>query len=191
MEILNETRCHSETIRCHWWELYLRHNSAHFNVSSFLDLYTASKGLAHKSESFTKGEHLLALENFHHPISLSLRSHPGIFDPITEEHTKLLDRLSGLHLTYPSCLTSTEEEVSTEVVTACLSASGFTVCQLRPYFCKRAFLSSQLLRNRSEVNFFQTPAVLTSLLCRLRLAYDIGFRRVSDSGFSSCAAPTY
>jgi len=34
-----ETRCHSETIRCHWRKLYLRCDSAQFNVSSFLDLY--------------------------------------------------------------------------------------------------------------------------------------------------------
>jgi len=53
MEILMETRCHSETKGCHWQKLYLRYNLAHFNVSSFLDCYALHlKDYAHKSGKF-------------------------------------------------------------------------------------------------------------------------------------------
>src|SRR5882724_9493881 len=73
-------------------------------------------------ESFTKEEHSSALERIsHHPISLS--STKVILEsstPITEEHTKLLDRLSEpssrlIHrISHPP-----KEDVSAEVVTAC------------------------------------------------------------------------
>src|SRR5882724_6295297 len=91
-------------------------------------------------ESFTKEKHSSALKRFsHHLISLSYGSHPGIFDPITEEHTKLLDHLSEpssrlIHrVSHPP-----EEDVSAEVVTVCficVRVHGFASCI--PTFCKK------------------------------------------------------
>src|SRR5882724_7537957 len=92
-------------------------------------------------ESFTKGEHLLALERIsHHPISLSFTEVIlASSTPITEEHTKLLDRLSEPSSQLIHCVTHPpEEEVSTEVVIACficVRVHSFASCV--PTFCKK------------------------------------------------------
>src|SRR5882724_4672481 len=104
-------------------KLYLRHNSAHSNVTSFLDLYAhIYRTTLINLESFTKEEHSSALEKFsHHPISLSFTEVIlASLTPITEECTKLLDRLSEPssrlihHVSHPY-----KEDISAEVVTAC------------------------------------------------------------------------
>ena len=85
-------------------------------------------------ESFTKEEHSSALERFsHHPISLSfMEVILASSTPITEECTKLLDRLSEpssqlIHrVSHPP-----EEDVLAEVVTACficIRVHGFASC---------------------------------------------------------------
>src|SRR5882724_9576306 len=92
-------------------------------------------------ESFTKEEHLLALERIsHHPISLSfMEVILASSTPITEERTKLLDRLSEpssqlIHrVSHPP-----EEDVSAKVVTACficVRVHGFASCI--PTFSKK------------------------------------------------------
>src|SRR5882724_8955445 len=92
-------------------------------------------------ESFTKEEHLLALERIsHHLISLSfMEVILASSTPITEEHTKLLDRLSEpssrlIHrISHPP-----EEDVLAEVVTACficVRVHSFASCI--PTFCKK------------------------------------------------------
>src|SRR5882724_7175509 len=92
-------------------------------------------------ESFTKEEYSSALERFsHHPISLSfMEVILASSTPITEEHIKLLDRLSEssswlIHrISHPP-----EEDVSAEVVTACFICvwvHGFASCI--PTFCKK------------------------------------------------------
>src|SRR5882724_4896568 len=92
-------------------------------------------------ESFTKEEHLLALERIsHHPISLSFKEVIlASSTPITEEHTKLLNRLSEpsswlIHqVSHPP-----EEDISAEIVTACficVRVHGFASCV--PTFCKK------------------------------------------------------
>src|SRR5882724_11911315 len=91
-------------------------------------------------ESFTK-DYSSALKRFsHHPISLSFTEVIlASSTPITEEHTKLLDRLSEPssqlihHISHPP-----EEDVSAEVVTACficILVHGFASCV--PTFCKK------------------------------------------------------
>src|SRR5882724_9774661 len=92
-------------------------------------------------ESFTKEEHSSALERIsHHPISLSsTKVILASSTPITEERTKLLDRLSEpssrlIHrVSHPP-----EESVSAEVITACficIRVHGFASCV--PTFCKK------------------------------------------------------
>src|SRR5882724_2801456 len=92
-------------------------------------------------ESFTKGEHSSALERFsHHLISLSFTEVIlASLTPITEECTKLLDRLSEpssllIHrISHPP-----DEEVSAKVVTACficIQVHGFANCV--PTFWKK------------------------------------------------------
>src|SRR5882724_1339535 len=79
-------------------------------------------------ESFTKEEHLLALERIsHHPISLSfMEVILASSTPITEECTKLLDHLSEpssrlIHrISHPP-----KEDVSAEVVMACFICIQF------------------------------------------------------------------
>ena len=115
-------------------KLYLRHDLAQFNVSSFLDLHTHM--LIHL-EIFTKIIHQLS-RDLHTTQALSLyySSHPGIFDP---DHTKLLDHLSEPssqlihHISHPL-----EEDVLDEVVNShftCIQVHGFASCI--PTFCKR------------------------------------------------------
>src|SRR5882724_3327086 len=123
-------------------------------------------------ESFTKEEHSSALKRFsHHLISLSFTEVIlASSTPITEEHTKLLDRLSEpssqlIHrVSHPP-----KEDTLAEVVTACLSASGFTVLPVASLLSvKRASLSSQLLRNCLGSKLLSyTSRFSTSLLCRL------------------------
>src|SRR5882724_11798602 len=92
-------------------------------------------------ESFTKGEHLLALERIsHHPISLSFTEVIlASSTPITEERTKLLDHLSEpssrlIHrVSHPP-----KEDISAEVVMVCficIQVHGFASCV--PTFCKK------------------------------------------------------
>src|SRR5882724_2369624 len=92
-------------------------------------------------ESFTKEEHSSALERFsYHPISLSfMEVILASSIPITEERTKLLDRLSEpsswlIHrVSHPP-----KEDVSAEVVTVCficIQVHGFASCI--PTFCKK------------------------------------------------------
>src|SRR5882724_3766845 len=91
-------------------------------------------------ESFTK-EHSSALERFsYHLISLSsTKVILASSTPITEEHTKLLDRLSEpssqlIHrISHPP-----EENISAEAVTACficIRVHSFASCV--PTFCKK------------------------------------------------------
>src|SRR5882724_9183382 len=93
-------------------------------------------------EIFTKEEHSSALERFsYHPTSLSFtKVILASSTPITEEHTKLLDRLSEpssrlIHrISHPP-----EEDVSAEVVTACficIQVHSFASCV--PSFCKKS-----------------------------------------------------
>src|SRR5882724_5906041 len=113
-------------------------------------------------ESFTKEEHSLALERFsHHPISLSLMEVIlASSTPITEERTKLLDRLSEpssrlIHrISHPP-----KEDVSARVVTACficVRVHGFASCV--PTFCKKGLCHLNCQETISKVNSFQTPA---------------------------------
>src|SRR5882724_5819252 len=114
-----------------------------FNVSSFLDLYARiKKDYAHKNlESLLKKKHSSALERFSHPpISLSFTEVILTSStPITEEHTKLLDRLSEPSSRLIHCVSHPpEEDVSAEVVTACficIRVHGFASCI--PTFCKK------------------------------------------------------
>src|SRR5882724_10760341 len=90
-------------------------------------------------ESFTKEKHSLALERFsYHPISLSfMEVILASSTPITEEHTKLLDRPSEPSSQLIHCVSHPpKEEVSAEVVTACficIWVHGFSSCI--PTFC--------------------------------------------------------
>src|SRR5882724_3267794 len=92
-------------------------------------------------ESFTKEEHLSALERFsHHPISLSFTEVIlASSTPITEEHTKLLDRLSEPSSRLIHCVSHPpKEDVSAEVVTVCficIRVHSFASCI--PTFCKK------------------------------------------------------
>src|SRR5882724_5400055 len=92
-------------------------------------------------ESFTKEENSSALERFsHHLISLSfMEVIMASSTPITEECTKLLDRLSEpsswlIHrVSHPP-----KEDTSAKVVTACficVRVHGFASCV--PTFCKK------------------------------------------------------
>jgi len=68
-----ETRCHCGDNRgATGGKLYLRHDSAHFNVSFLLTSMLTSKDYyTHKSGKFTK-EYSSALERFFIPPNLSL-----------------------------------------------------------------------------------------------------------------------
>src|SRR5882724_11765831 len=126
-------------------------------------------------ESFTKEEHSSALERIsHHPISLSsTKVILASSTPITEERTKLLDRLSELssrlihRVSHPP-----EEDILAEVVTACFicfRVHSFASCI--PTFCKKDLCHLNCRENVSEVNFFQnTGRFSTTLLCRLRFS---------------------
>src|SRR5882724_9637611 len=125
-------------------------------------------------ESFTKEEHLSALERIsHHPISLSfMEVILASSTPITEECTKLLERQS-LHLglsiashIHPKKMY--QPKLSWHV----LSASGFMVLPVASLLSvKRASLSSQLLRNCLGSKLLSnTGQFSTTLLCRLCLS---------------------
>src|SRR5882724_2725786 len=92
-------------------------------------------------ESFTKVEHSLALERFlHHPIFLSLtKVILASLTPITEERTKLLDRLSEPSSRLIHCISHPpKEDISAKVVTACficVRVHSFASCI--PTFCKK------------------------------------------------------
>src|SRR5882724_6889764 len=92
-------------------------------------------------ESFTKEEHLSALEKIlHHPISLSFTEVIlASSTPITEECTKLLDCLSEPSSRLIHCISHPpEEDISAGVVTVCficIRVHGFASCI--PTFCKK------------------------------------------------------
>src|SRR5882724_6325543 len=123
--------------------MYLKHMIRFIGMyPPFLTTTLASKRtMLINLESLTKKEHSLALERFsHHPISLSFTEVILASSiPITEEHTKLLDRLSEpssrlIHrISHPP-----EEDISAEVVTTCficIRVHSFASCI--PTFCKK------------------------------------------------------
>src|SRR5882724_932608 len=127
-------------------------------------------------ESFTKEEHSSALERFsYHPTSLSFtKVILASSTPITEEHTKLLDRLSepSSRLIHRISHIHPKRTYRPKLSLHVLSASRFMVLPVASLLSvKRASLSSQLPRNHLGSKLLSnTGWFSTTLLCRLRFS---------------------
>jgi len=125
-----------------------------------------------------------SFEGFHttRPLSLLRKSSWHLLTPITEEHTKLLDRLSEPSSRLSHCISHPpKEDVSAEVVTACFS--GIQVHGL-PSACllsvKRASLSSSTAKNRLRSKLLSNtwPVLNYSPLQTMPKAYYTGFNLI-------------
>src|SRR5882724_8830420 len=151
----------------------------------------SKKEYAHKIWKVLQKEHSSALERFsHHPISLSLlRKSSWHLRPPSQRsilNSWIVYQSLHLNLSIASHI-HPKKRYRLKLSQHVLSASGFTVLPVASLLSvKRAFLSSQLLRNRLGSKLLSnTGQFSTSLLCRLHFSIlhwvSEGFRTMASA----------